>query len=164
MGTSTDAILFYGYCWDEEGSLWEDEEVDDWEARYAVATGVPRPSQPYPSRQVPRTRENNYDGTPKDYTPEELAAKQEYHDFWAAKRKAVEKSGVEVGTHCSYECSMPYVCIKTSEITSHRGYMSEIKSLDVDPEWNAMLKDFCKKMNIDTKDMKPKWWMVSLWG
>ncbi len=34
MGTSTDAILFYGYCWDEERRHpWEDDEYEDEEPR-----------------------------------------------------------------------------------------------------------------------------------
>ena len=50
MGTSTDAILFYGYCWDDEDvrNPWETadgeealengDEDDDWETRYVAVS------------------------------------------------------------------------------------------------------------------------------
>ena len=61
MGVSTDAVLFYGYCWDDEApSPWEDdadgnedadENATDWETRYARLKGcLP------PKHAVPRSR------------------------------------------------------------------------------------------------------------
>ncbi len=126
MGTSTDAILFYGYCWDEEArSPWEigkDEPSDDdeyWEDRYAQASGLNGPAEP---------------------------------------------SLCTVGHHCSGDAPMPYVAIRSSEIRSWRGHMNDVKSLAVDPKWDATLAEFCRVLDIDVSDMKPAWWLVSNWS
>lgn len=171
MGTSTNAVLFYGYAWeDEKSNPWDDEDMDDeerdnagWEERYAFRMGVKPPSRPYPEREVPRTRENGWDSTPKDYTPEEQGIIDEYCAFWKKQRELAAESPVEVGSHCSCECPMPYVCIRASEVTAHRGDAIEIKSLEAKPEWDAQLKDFCKLMGIKVGNKKPRWWLVSMW-
>lgn len=43
MSTSTDAILFYGYCWDDQVDFWPDDEETDWEERYANLAGPDKP-------------------------------------------------------------------------------------------------------------------------
>lgn len=138
MGQHTDAILFYGYCWDVEtsepwnigidGDVDYDATVDDedWEDRYVKAVGSKATS-------------------------------------WAGKNKVVVASGCEVSTHCSGECPMPYVAITASKIVSHRGYVTLVKSLAVLPKWDEQLKDFCSKMGI-TPPGVPGWWLVSDWG
>jgi len=141
MGQSTDAILFYGYCWMEETSRpWtigaddvdedddrdEDEDDDDadddeWEARYARGKSCLPPSTPFPERMVKPTRENGWNSTPKDYSPAEQAIINQHTAYWATKRAIVEAATCCVGTHCSGECPMPYVAVKVSETTASRG-------------------------------------------
>lgn len=118
-----------------------DEENDDWEQRYAAAKGIAKPTSTCKG----------------SYTAAETA-------FWEKKRELVKKSGCEVGYHCSGDCPMPYVAVSASEVTSHRGSMKEIKSLDVKPEWDSLLADFCEKLGIKTEGLKPSWWLVSYWG
>jgi hypothetical protein len=91
MGQSTDAILFWGYCWEEETSKpWtigvdEDDggsdEADDegWEGRYALTKGVAPPPVPYDTE----------------------ANKAQHAAYWAAKRDACADAGCLVDTHCS---------------------------------------------------------------
>lgn len=169
MGQSTNAVLFYGYCWDEETSRpWnigkecdEDADEDDWETRYANLKGLKEPTDEFPNRRAA----DGY-STPKDYTPEEQAIIDKFSAYWDAKRKLVESSGCEVDSHCSGDCSMPYVCIKKSEITAYRGDMTIVTqdTLKVEPDWDQQLAAFCDLMGIDVKDMKPAWYMVSYWG
>src|ERR1700755_3512248 len=94
LGTSRDAILFSGYCWDEEEySLWQadddnkENEENEWEARYARAKGLLPPTTPFPQRVVTPTRENGWSSTPKDYTPAEQAIIDEYRAYWKAKMR-----------------------------------------------------------------------------
>lgn len=172
MGQSTDAILFYGYCWDEETArpwtIGKDDDEDDeecWEERYAKARGLERPSTPYPypERTVPRTRENNYSDTPTDYSADELAAIELYRQFWDAKRKLAEQSACMVDTHCSADYPMPYVCIRASRLVSNRGDMTPVTSLAVDPTWREKLDTFCALLGIIPKG-EPGWFLVSDWN
>lgn len=168
MGVSTDAILFYGYCWsDEAHSLWktdDDNEEDSWEDRYARTKGLPPPSTPYPERTVPSTRENGWDSTPKDYTAAEKAIIKQHTTYWDAKGKLVDASPCLVDSHCSASCPMPYVAVRKSVTLSYRGYPNKIASLDIDPAWNATLAEFCKTMDIKVGNKKPGWWLVSDWS
>lgn len=176
MGVSTDAIIFYGYVWDEETSTpWtidsgdEDEESDDdshddedWEARYASKYGLTKPEKPFPDK--------GYDlkaGKPiTNYTPEEQAIVDEWKAYFDAKRKIVEASPCEVDTHCSGECPMPYVCVKDSYVCNSRGDYTELKpeQFEVEEHWNDQLKKFCNLMGITMPAGGPKWYLVSYWG
>jgi len=178
MGTSTDAILFYGYCWDEETRYpWEigtdegaadddddDNDDNDWEARYARTKGCLPPSDKFPERTVTPTRENGWTSTPKDYSAAERAIIKKHEAYWEKKRKIVEAAPCLVATHCSGECPMPYVAVKASHTICHRGYMEEITSLAVDPDWNKALAEFCETMGIQIKGKKAAWWLVSDWN
>jgi hypothetical protein len=169
MGQSTNAILFYGYCWNEEISrLWDGEGDDgddgDWESRYARTKGCLPPSVPFPNREVRPTRENGWSSTPKDYSPAEQAIIDQHSAYWDAKQKLVEAAACCVDTHCASECSMPYVAVKASQTTSGQGRMKEITTLTVDPTWAAALSEFCGAMGIKTEGKKAAWWLVSWWG
>lgn len=167
MGQSTDAILFYGYCWTEETRRpWtigrDDEHADDddgdWEARYAKALGVDEPTEEYPETRDRRGQQRT------DLTQAEQAIVAKFAAYWDKQRALIEASACEVGTHCSGDCPMPYVAIKASEIRSWRGHMNEVKSLDVGHDWNVRLTEFCETMGIDVAAMRPAWWLVSNWS
>lgn len=183
MSVSTDAILFYGYCWDEESrNPWEisldadmdseeadeqddeDEDEDDWEARYARAKRCLPPSDKFPERMVTPTRENGWSSTPKDYSAAEQAIIDQHAAYWEAKHKLVEQATCLVGTHCAGECPMSYVAVKAAHTVNHRGHMTEITSLAVDPTWDAALAEFCTAMGIKTDGKKAAWWLVSDWN
>lgn len=175
MGQSTNAILFYGYAWEEEESKpWNigkefegegyDDSDEDWEERYARLRGLAPPSRPFPPREVPRTRENGFSSTPTDYTAEEQSIIDEYRAFWKAKGELVETEPCAVDSHCSGDCPMPYVAIKDSVTTAHRGSVEHITSLDVGPTWEADLRAFCERMGIDVGDQAPGWHLVSMWS
>ena len=147
MGQSTDAILFYGYCLEEGTELLADEFDGDWEEAYARKMGLSPPVEPFPEKDGPGT----------------AAIKAKYAAYWEAKRHLATKSGAVIGYHCSGDYPMPYVAIRASEIRAHCGYEREVVSLAVQPEWRAMLDEFCRIMNI-TPNGEPKWWLVSYWG
>jgi hypothetical protein len=175
MGVSTDAILFYGYCWDDEDmhNPWQspdgDDEDDDggddgWEERYARAKGCLPPETPYPERTVTPTRENGWNSTPKDYSKAEQAIIDKHRAYWDAKGKIADASPCLVDRHCMASCPMAYVAVKKSVTTSNRGCPSEITSLTIDPAWNAQLAEFCETLGIKTKGKKVGWWLVSDWS
>lgn len=162
MGQSTDAILFWGYCWDEEkDSPWardyadEDESSSDDEEgaddRYARLTGIVRPKGPYPSD--------------SDKSPEAESLRSAFSAYWDAARKAWEAVRIEVGSHCSGDCPMPYVAIVESHTKAWRGYPKSIASLEVGADWRKRLDDFCALMGIAPPDgQQPQWWLVSDWN
>lgn len=161
MGQSTDAILFYGYCWDEETrkpwTIGNDDKDDDWQERYARAKGESEPSEPYPNR----PRQGFKD---PEWTEPERRIVDAYSAHWDRKLALVEASGCKVGTHCSSECPMPYVAVTASEIRSWRGHMNQITSLDVQPQWQALLDEFCKTLGIKIEGLAVGWWLVSNWS
>jgi hypothetical protein len=132
MGVSTDAILFYGYCWDDESSSpWasdDDDDIDDeerwelWEERYARLKGCDPSTDPYDFSRV---------------------------------------SPCETGSHCSDTCSMPYVAVRASVTIANRGYKQQVSSLKVGRSWNKELVAFCKLMGIKRGRRKAAWWLVS---
>lgn len=155
MSTSTDAILFYGYVWDEETSTpWtigkDDEDADserdeeeDWEERYArLKGGLTKPEMP-----------GGYDS--KLYT-----------EYLHKKGEIVKDSACEVGTHCHSDAPMPYVCIRSTYICNSRGDMTRLspEQFEVDEGWDVELKKFCKLMGIAPPAEGPGWYMVSYWG
>jgi hypothetical protein len=158
MGVSTDAILFWGYCWKDEGdSIYgaedepaEDEDSDEWEKRYAAAHGVTEPAEAYPE---------------KDSAPDAARIKKLHEAYWDKKRKLVERSGCAVHVHCSYDYAVPYIAVEKSRTVAKRGYPEPIADIDVADGWEEKLRDFCKALGVKPpKGQKPRWWLVSLWG
>lgn len=175
MTVSTDAIIFYGYAWDEETDapwtigadsdsnededLEADSDADDqgWEERYAIRMGAKPPELPYPEKGY------DYQGT---YTPEEQAAIDAHKAFWDERRRLVDACPCKVDSHCSNDYKMPFVCIKDSYICNSRGDMTELTQdqFEIEPHWNDELKKFCKLMGITPPAGGPKWYLVSWWG
>lgn len=165
MTTSTNAILFYGYCWEEEdvSCPWkigeeddeeEDEDDEDWEKRYAFRKGCIPPSAKFPEKE----------GSKPKYSAAEKKIVDQYAAYWDKKQQLVEEATCEVATHCSGECPMPYVAVKASSTIAHRGTMKEITSLKADPTWDKALTEFCALMGIKTDGLKAAWWLVSDWN
>ena len=74
------------------------------------------------------------------------------------------RAAVEIDSHCSLDCPMPFIAIKKSLTRSWRGSMSKIKSLAIGKGWNKQLRDFNNLMGINVGNKKPAWWLVSNWS
>jgi hypothetical protein len=135
MGVSTDAILFYGLCWDDEVELGEASDFetnhfdidasDNWEEVYRLRT-----------HRTLDYKDPNY----------------EWSDKWP----------VAISHHCSGDYPMPYVAVQASEVRAWRGSPKEVTSLRVPQIWDQQLREFCSIMKIEWQ--QPKWWLVSYWG
>lgn len=156
MGQSTDAILFWGYCWDEEMEKpWdpqgEDESEEDWEERYARLAGEPEPKAEYPS-----------DG---DTSANAEAIRNAYSKHWETKRKLVKAAGISIYSHCSGTCPMPYIAVEESRLCASRGTPEKVGDLSVGADWEQRLREFCHLMGITPPPrQKPRWWLVSDWS
>lgn len=134
MGVATNGVLFYGYCWDEETDMpWTIGDEDP-----------PEESEDWEQRYVLAICNGK---APKDF--------KERH-------KLLQKTPCIVDIHCAGTCPMPMVAVRASMITTHRGDMKEVKSLDVGKTWDADLATFCELMGIKPNG-KPRWWLVAYW-
>lgn len=140
MGVSTNAILFYGVHFEEGTEFpWDEGDDNDVDGWYAEKMGVPRPEGEY--------NEKAYD---------------KYRD---ERRPLLDKMGVEVGSHCSDKCPMPYISVRGTEVLACRGYPEEIdpkKLVQPSPKQIQALKDFLELAGLEWEE--PKWWLVSYWG
>jgi hypothetical protein len=164
MSTSTDAILFYGYCFgddfdnppwkvkrNEDGDL--EDGYDDEESIYASAVGVNPPKEEYPVK--------------NDDSDVANEIRLNYSAYWADKSRVNKESCCEIIRHCSGDYPMYGVAVSSTVIKAWRGYPKDLKNCDhliVDVIVNNLLKNYCEKMGIDVTGLEPSWWMVSYWG
>ena len=147
MGISSDGIIFFGYCFEEEIAWVGDEEPaawadDGWESLYAAVRGVHPPEEEY-------SEEN----------------KALHHAYWEKKSEICKESSCEIDLHCSYDYGMHYICIRSTNKTASRGYPEKLdpKTFEINPEWKAQLDEFCKLVGIKPEG-EPSWWLTSLYG
>lgn len=163
MGQSTDAILFYGYCWDEERrSLFDDKGGQiEWVDVIAEQRGLVNPWNDYKERtDLPYKEQRALTDKWADDHRKELDA------YYASKRAIREEFGCEVDHHCSGDYPMPFVCVNDSKVHASRGTPEGVVGLDVDPEWDALLEKFMSELGISKPEgqERPGWWLVSYWG
>lgn len=168
MGVSTNAVLFYGYCWDEERvRLVPEEYGGDWTHFLATRRGHKCPWDELPKRLCERDA--------PDYVHDYIkrnegieAWKQENRaalDEWYAVRQAIEKEfGVELDSHCSGDYPIPYLAAK--QYTARRGYPVPVDATDLAaaPDWDARLDRWLSEMGVEKPNPAPRWWLVSYWS
>ncbi len=161
MGVSTDAILFYGYCWSEEGVELTPKDKE-WEEAVLRSRGVVNPWDAYPP-------ENERLPYPQNRTAADAwsAEHRAELDAWYDAKEAVRTEfGCEIGRHCSGEYSMPFVCVSASEHRARRGYPIQVDALTVGDGWDEQLAKFMAAVGISKPDGQdgPRWWLVSYWS
>ena len=172
MGTSTNAILFYGYCWQEEGvrllpEVEEGQDQPEWMEIVLVKRGFINPWSAFPEFEVNKFAA---DGGYKEKRAKEEAWTAEHRveiDTWYADKRAVEAEfDVDLHYHCSGECPMPYVSVRATGKSACRGYPQEVTAADlaVGADWDAKLNRWMAEMGIKKPHESPKWWLVSYWG
>jgi hypothetical protein len=161
MSVSTDALLVYGYIWDDEHDLFDGD--DEWDKRIAKQRGVVNPWDAYPAEfeKLPYAER-------KAKGEEWRAANRGALDAWYAARKAIsEEYGVEIDRHGSNQWSVPILKIAGAGFTAARGYPKSVTAdnLTVDPTWDDKLRRFATDLGIDTSEAEgPGWFLASWWG
>lgn len=169
MGVSTDAMLIYGYVWeDEHDLLGTDEEEGDgsreweWDEIAARKRGIASPWDGYPDLSALDYDEQRRQGA------EWTEARRPELDAWHAARKAIrEEYGVEIDHHGSDQWSVPVVKIEGAGHTAARGYPHQLTAADlaVGGDWDARLRRFTADLGIDTSGaLGPGWFLASWWG
>lgn len=172
MGQSTDAILFYGYVWDEEAELWDRGRHDEWPVVVANRRGITNPWDFYTDSGA----EADHNALPYEqqkkayYYWEQSVGFKAMLDEWEASLAAIktEHPTITVSSHCSCDCPMPFVCISETERTARRGFPVALDLTKMSPagqhKWDVELDDFVKALDIDVSDANgPGWFLVSNW-
>lgn len=156
MGISSDAILFYGFSYEEEinlGDIVQDEDFEDqeWDDYYCKKQGLIKPEWPkdYDSRAI------------KALTPEESKNRDEWR---TRKQEILSKAGVAIGFHCHGDYPIPYIYVENSQITAYRGDVKDVsvEQLIIQKDWSDKIDEFCKVMGIEKKPCG--WKLVSYMG
>ena len=167
MGTSTDAILFYGYIWSDECNLFadgdDDEESDEreWEEILLERRGVSNPWTEHPGTETAGQAW--------------MTANQKRIDEWYAAKEAIhDEYGVEIRRHGSDQWSVPYIHIddERGHVRASRGHPEQVTAemLTVGEDWDARLARFVADLGIDIagdedNEVKgPGWFLASWWG
>jgi hypothetical protein len=118
MGTSTDAIVAFGFNLGEE---WPEalkvggEECTDFEDWISEHLGLGDWQQ---------------DG------------------YFARKREAVRAFPVDIITHCSYDCPNYFIAVRGTEQRAHRGYPKKLELSAIDECMITALRQFCGQNEI----------------
>ena len=167
MSVSTNAILFYGYCWEEDVLLLGDDGPDaDWPERILRKRGEVNPWDSYPYGEDDRMSRSEWRKLQEAWVKEH----REVIDAWNAKEKAVrqEFGNVDLHWHGSDGCSMPYLSVEESCLTARRGYPKEfcpeLLYLHDLRAWDAALNCWLAEFAVEKPHDRPRWWLVSYWG
>lgn len=158
MRVSTNALLFRGFVFhDIENNLqldWMLEYENDWRRYYLDKINIKDTSGFL-------TKNGNY--AFKKGSSEFLEAKKKYYEYVDKDIKIIGEitlnGKIELSYYCHRDCPVYYVSIGTYK--ARHGYSSEIDKLDKILNEEAILKDFCHKMDIPYQD--PKWLLASYW-
>ena len=148
MGVSTDAILFFGYCWDEEGEPFADliekeKEASGLEDDYDLDDFI---LLKYGFREPP---EKEYGADP--------SKKEEWAAYFKDKHEFLGKIGIEIIRHC--HCDVTMYGIASSKYEASRGNPESVEHLFTGNR--DELDEFCKKLGVEIPEGGPKWWLVS---
>lgn len=156
MGQSTDAYLFYGYCWSEESEDLDFEtDMDRWAENKLKAQGHSDPWGGYP------------EGADRAMRDLWMAQNDAAIDAWRDKKSALtEAADVDWDSHCSHDCPMPLLKVRGTHVTAWRGSPMPITSIEVGAEWKAKLDAFLEAEGIEAPEgeNQPGWWLASDWG
>lgn len=170
MGVSTDALLVYGYVWEDEEDILNpqgDEEGDEergereWPEIIAEKRGIADPWKSYPA-EIERLPYEEKRAKGREWTDAHRAEL----DAWSGAKKAITAEyGVEIEHHGSGEWSCPIVCAAKRRAARGDAHALPADALGVDPEWDGKLARFVADLGIDTSDAQgPGWFLVSYWG
>jgi hypothetical protein len=137
MGVSTDGILAFGIAYDEDCEFFSQDDFD-LEDMLAEEAGLREPDH-------------------EDYK------RQDWKDYWEAKRATAEGAAISHVVHCSYDYPMHILAVRRLSFSARRGYPVEIDmTLQPTDDERDALKNFCEKHGLEWSE--PKWLLASLWG
>ena len=168
MGMSSDGLLFYGYIYEDEGSVFgynEDEEDsdDEWDKIIAGRRGITNPWDNFPTEEADKIR---------DYKE-----RQKFIDAWcdsvdlkswhAALKSIKEEFGCDIGWMGHLEYSYPCIFVNESQKKAYDYSVQNVTELLTSPsplaEWNAKLEHFITELGLEPSE-GPGWYLTSTYG
>jgi hypothetical protein len=162
MGTSTDAILAYGYDLGG-GDEWQVRELDEYGSLIPNTGGwVPDPET-----------EDDYDliGLAERHLLNASGFTETYEDgrdgYLGRERAAKEALGVAFEAYCSGEYPMHVLAAKV--LTAYRGDVQDAAAFilaaeETRPEMDAKLRAALEVLGVTPVQEKPAWLLCSYWG
>lgn len=185
MGQSTDAHLFYGYCWQGEEDTPnailrptepdEDEGEIQWPEVIASFRGIENPWDDYYAQERERDEWREPVWQPR-------------FDAWDEAKRGIEiEFGCDINAHCSCDYPMAYIHIvepPDAKYGKNRGLFGAYRGSPtaIDPshiavdasvieEWNQRLDRFVRALGISLEARDeyskapegPGWFLVSMW-
>ena len=167
MGTTTNAILCYGFRLKDENGEEEDIRLDwlcksgdrdgcdddecemDFDDFLAKLIGL---ASPEPEDQFNEERYKN-----------DSVYKKMWTDYFARRRGLSEELGISLVTHCSGEYSRYILAATPSVHEASRDDPVELgQSVTAESEWRETIFRFCEKAGI--KFEEPQWILCSYWS
>ena len=153
MGVSTDGIVCYGICLDEDQELpWEEcyDDIEEWWIREIL--GYENPFEIY-----------DEDGEYIDGIKPPKEKFGQYYDAYFAFKKD-NPLPVKLVQHCSDEYPMYILALPRTVTRASRGYPEPISTSPMLSQDCAMLVNFCDRHGIDIAEKRLGWWLASYWG
>lgn len=164
MGNDATAILFYGYCFPEEG-----EELiahdDEWSSVIAKGRGIVDPWDEYYALDRPSQRDYQaYHAFSDKWIAEHDVELNAWHE---AKRKIEKEMKVDISYSGSDQAMYPYIYVTDGKLSVEWGENLQINSNDltVEGDWDDLLIAFINELKIDiTEAQGPGWFLVAFYG
>jgi hypothetical protein len=171
MGSSADAILFYGYLWDDDESTAEiagaihgvdrdeydrgEHSISGWEELIHERRGGTNPWRACPDdeRKIAAWKATN--------TPA-------ITDYFVSKKRIQDEFGVGIGLHGApaHDVDAPHLFIAGTDdrVSGPDGLAVTPEVLAVGPDWKARLDRWLAEFGIEPPQAEPQWWIVSEYG
>jgi hypothetical protein len=170
MSTSIEAVLFYGYLWDDDEAYGDvacaihgvdrddydpgEHSLSGWEDIILERRGHVDPWVDFPG---------GTDAENKAW----IAANREAIDRKRQAKDAIgSEFGVDAGWHGHHECSAPHLMIVASkDFAEHMdGLAVTPTTLAVGPLWREQLDRWLAEFGIEPPQPEPQWWIVAVYG
>lgn len=157
MGTNTDGLLFYGWCFEEGHEFpWSDIEDSCEESElvwWRKVNGYAPPFKMYD--------EHGNDVLGREPTSDELHTYYDHRDAW----DEAHPLPVGVVNYCACEAPMYALIVPSSLIEASRGDPKklDLSTLTVTEEEVAAVREFCAKYDIGLPG-DPAWYLASYWS
>lgn len=153
MGTSTDAILAYGY--DLCGEPWKVREVGEYDELV-----VPWYDEDSDDDFVEQARE-------RLLAAHGLTGTWEDDGYYERKEQAQASAGVEFESYCSGDYPMYVLAAKSITVSRGHSEVLDLPALMAEPAdqgWDDKLRQACEALGITPTQERPGWVLVSYWG
>lgn len=163
MGSDATGILFYGipmgdkYDWEAFQQMKEKANAmgnsfSEYDFLRETLSDIKPPDKDFPSK----------GGFPQVYTEDEKLIIKQYEKYWKEDQTFHKALPIEINTSSTYEYPILFISIKGAIFSADWGDFTEITTLNIAPEWDNILKEYCDKLGINYE--QPRWYLTAFYG